>query len=216
MWSDTLQGVRERRARRWFLILPVALGGAVTLPLLAMPVLLAAGLFFVISIFWYTLIALAAATAPGGRRTIALLLAALAVAYCVWLGRLPPDPDPDDISNRAFIVAVLLGSAIPLVLVLFRVQPSWLLVVPAYFLGVDLLLPPVLLLGALAGAVPSPDTWPFEIIYGGGMVIAICLPAILGTYFAARTAPSHRRWVTVGAVTLTLVLIVAAYYNPGL
>jgi hypothetical protein len=145
MWLDTLQGMRERRERRWFLILPVALGGAILLPLLALPALIAPGLFFVILFFWYTLIALAVVIAPAGRRTIALVLAALAVAYCVWLSRLPPDPDPDDISNTAFIAAVLLGSAVPLVLILFRAQPRWLLVVPAYFVGVDLLLSPILL-----------------------------------------------------------------------
>jgi len=151
MLNDTLRGVRERRGRRWLLLIPVATCGAVVMAVVtAVPWLIldCNGGAICAFIPWYSVVVFASVLAPKGKRIIALLVAAFAVilahyyirwdAASSWTeidGRRVRDPDAFDPWSLWF--GALAGTVTALALILFRRSARWLLFFPAFIVAFD-------------------------------------------------------------------------------
>jgi hypothetical protein len=204
MWNDTLQGVRERHAQRWFLVLPVAFIGSVLswiVPLFGITVLVPGtwdgddwwpgdiGMFF----FAYTCVILVATVAPSFKRTIAVLAAVGVLGlFYEWVA-------PDEYQGWSALplaITLVVSVSIALVLVFLRCPPHWMLIGHAYWIGFLLMLPGLPFFGIISLGSQNALQWGLHILGGVAAFGAVMLPALL--------APSHPVRVALGFFLVNL------------
>ena len=208
MFNDTLQGVRERHARRWVLLLPVTLVALVFTAFIAIPWLFIeedGGGAIALFIIWYSTTAAAAIVAPTGKPGVAALVALFGNGYNIWGLWLPPDPDPDALSPWMCLAGTTVGGGVAVALSFWHVRSIWLLLVPAYFIGwcvaPALAVPVIGLICALAHFDGPPL---------GPSLAATVFACAVGVLIASHTAPSHRGRVAIAFLLLSVGLMVYA------
>jgi MFS family permease len=205
MLGDALNGVRERRGRRWVLVLPVVAIGSflawmitVIASLVAMPWTWdeeGPGLV-VCFVAAYVFVVLAAIVAPSRKRATALVLAAIMISFLYrWYAA---NPDSDWNWPRQYWVGLLSGVGLALILVFLRCQSRWLFLVPAYWLGFLTLMVPGLLLIALV-SLGFPNIPPVI-----GLYVVVFFASFGAVAFPAMIALGHQVPVAVGCFLVNL------------
>ena len=201
MFSDALRGVRERRGRRWFLVLPLALLAGIGVLFCTMPPVFLTMSGVVFAFFpCYAMVVTAATVAPAHKTITATLFAIFGIV--IWYPWTPPDADPDALSPQAIWASAVIGCFLALILVARRVRPRWLLVIPAYLAGFDLLFVPAGCLGSFL--IPQKSYFPF--------VIAV-ISCTGGIAFARWAAPAHKRKTAIAACLPSLAFAVFTWHQ---
>jgi len=207
MWTETLEGIRERHGRRWFLVLPTAFFGGVFVLVFSVPWSVViddsgATLNFVV---WYSFAIWGAISAPKYKIIVAILIACYGVMFTYpWPGT-PPYQDPDAPNRYAIWGGAIVGGSLAVALSYLQLRSRWLLSIPAYFVGGGIFLWPGLMSGLL------------EPVIGLTCMIA-CEFAIsfLGAIaFAVLMAPAYKKKVTLGAFLLAIAFAFYSYLGPN-
>ena len=211
MIADTLQGIRERRGRRWFLILPVVLVGtsmmwvvAAVASTIAQPWLWdndsdGGPGFYILFFIVYTAVVLGAIAAPRFKAAVACVIVACIIGLGVWGYFDPACAIPVD-----FLAGIAVGGFAAWILVFFKWTPRWLLIVPAYVAGWIILVVPLMALMVLF--TPTSDgasqatymQTVFQILDFAGAFGAVAFPALI--------APKHGDKVAIICACVNLSL----------
>lgn len=193
MFNDTLQGVRKRRGLRWFLVVPTALAGFIAFGIVGAGDTLVAAIWLcdagydggiLCFLGLYSAVVLAAIVVPDYKAGMAALIAIEGMVFCYpWL---PRGSDFDAYWPNVNWGGSITGGCLAFSLVMLKLRPRWLMLLPAYCMGF------------YVAGLPSLCLWP-------GFMTAFC--ASLGAIIlAVWMAPDHKRFVAVGAFLLTTTL----------
>jgi len=201
MISDTLQGVRERRGRRWFLVVPLALFAAFGMLLWTLPPVFLTMNGAVLAFFpCYLMVVVAATVAPAHKTITAALLAIFAIM--LWYPWTSPDGDPDELSPHAVWIGAIVGCILALVLVARRVRPRWLLIIPAYLVGFDLLFVPTACLSSFL--IPQQAYFPF---------VTAAVSSIGGIAITGWLAPGYKQRTRIAACLASSAFVFLTWYQ---